>query len=401
MTQVKDRSVIEAVQGALLDDPDFLRRLVEQMIQQMLEAEMTEHLGAAPYERTARRRGSRNGYYGRGLKTRVGTLELFVPQDREGTFRTELFDRYQRNEKALILSLMEMYVQGVSTRKVRKITEELCGTSFSKSTVSRLAEHLDEELDRWLERPLEGDYPVVMVDAQFHKVRENGRVLSKAVLTIKGVRADGKREILLVTVGRTENEVYWDDAFKYLKNRGISGVEIVVSDDHAGLCKAIEKHFPGVPWQRCQKHFTDNAMDRTPKNRQEEVRQELRLIFEAKDKEQACAFRDDFVKRFEGDLPDLATFIDEQIEDCLAVFDRPQHQRRRLRTTNSLERYHEEIRRRTRVVRIFPNDRALLRLVGSLAMEFSEEWLSGRMYIRMEEKKKPASGKKPKKRKAA
>ena len=401
MTQFKDTSVIGAVQGALLDDPEFLKSLVERMMQQILETEMTEHIGAEPYQRTDQRKGHRNGYKYRGLKTRVGTLELLVPQDREGTFRTELFDRYQRNEKALVLAMMEMYVQGVSTRKVSKITEELCGTSFSKSTVSRLAEQLDEELDRWNDRPLEGAYPALIVDAQFHKVRDNGRVLSKAVLTIKGVRADGKREILLVMVGRTENEAYWDDAFKALIKRGVSGVGLVVSDDHAGLRKAIEKRFPGVPWQRCQTHFTNNAKKRTPKSRQDEVRSELREIYNAKGKEQARALRDDFVERFADELPDLATFIDEEIEDCFSVFDRPKHQRLRLRTTNSLERYHEEIRRRTRVVRIFPNDRALLRLVGTLAMEFSEEWLCGKIYIRMEVEKNPEPTKKSKKQKAA
>jgi len=401
MTQLKDTSVIGAVQGALLDDPEFLKSLVERVVQRILETEMAEHLGAGSYERTDKRRGYRNGYKPRTLKTRVGTLELLVPQDREGTFRTELFDMYQRNEKALVLSMMEMYVQGVSTRKVRKITEELCGTSFSKSTVSRLAEQLDEELDGWLDRPLEEKYPALLADAQFHKVRDNGRVVSKAVLTIKGIRADGKREILLVTVGRTENEVYWDEAFKALKKRSVSGVELVVSDDHAGLRKAIEKHFPGIAWQRCQHHFRENAKKRVPKSRQSEVYEGLREIFEAKDKEQARALRDEFVERTREELPDLAAFVDEEIEDCFAVFDRPKKQRRRLRTTNSLERYHEEIKRRTHVVRIFPNDRALLRLVGTLAMEFSEEWLCGKMYIRMEEDKKPVAEKKSKNRRAA
>jgi len=401
MTQLKDTSVIGAVQGALLDDPEFLKSLVERVVQRILETEMAEHLGAGSYERTDKRRGYRNGYKPRTLKTRVGILELLVPQDREGTFRTELFDMYQRNEKALVLSMMEMYVQGVSTRKVRKITEELCGTSFSKSTVSRLAEQLDEELDGWLDRPLEEKYPALLADAQFHKVRDNGRVVSKAVLTIKGIRADGKREILLVTVGRTENEVYWDEAFKALKKRSVSGVELVVSDDHAGLRKAIEKHFPGIAWQRCQHHFRENAKKRVPKSRQSEVYEGLREIFEAKDKEQARALRDEFVERTREELPDLAAFVDEEIEDCFAVFDRPKKQRRRLRTTNSLERYHEEIKRRTHVVRIFPNDRALLRLVGTLAMEFSEEWLCGKMYIRMEEDKKPVAEKKSKNRRAA
>jgi len=351
MTQMQDTSVIGAMQSALLDDPDFLKNLVELVTQRILEAEMGEHLQAGCYERTETRRGYRNGYKPRAVKTRVGTLELLIPQDREGIFRTELLRMYQRNEKALVLAMMEMYVQGVSTRKVRKITEELCGTSFSKSTVSRLCEQLDEDLDAWLDRPLEASYPVLIADAQFHKVRDNGRVVGKAVLTIKGIRSDGKREILQVSVGRTENEAYWDNAFKSLKKRGIHGVELVMSDNHAGLRGAIEKHFTGIAWQRCQYHYRENAKKRAPKSRQSQVHKGLREIFNARDKQQARALRDEFVESIREELPDLTTFVDEEIEDCFAVFDRPKHQRLRLRTTNCLERYHEEIKRRTRVVR--------------------------------------------------
>ena len=211
---------------------------------------MTEHVGAAPYERTHKRTGQRNGYKPRALRTRVGTLNLSMPQDREGTFSTRLFSRYQRNEKALVLALMEMYVEGVSTRKVKDITEELCGTSFSKSLVSHLAGQLDAELEAWRSRPLEGEgYPYLFVDARYEKARANGRVVSQGVLIVCAVRGDGMREILAVEVADTQSEATYHELFRSLKRRALKGVELVVSDDHEGLKSAIERHFQGASWQ--------------------------------------------------------------------------------------------------------------------------------------------------------
>jgi putative transposase len=225
----------QLVQQILLDDPDFLRQSVQRVLQQLLEAQITEHVGAAPYERTEHRKRHRNGYKQRTLNTRVGTLELLVPQDREGTFSTSLFARYQRNEKALVLSLMEMYIEGVSTRKVKEVTEELCGTTFSKSLVSRLSTDLDAELQAWRDRPLdEGTYPYLFVDARYEKVRVGSRVISEGVLIVSGVRDDGFREILAVDVADVESETTYQDLFRSLKERGLSGVELVTSDDHQG-----------------------------------------------------------------------------------------------------------------------------------------------------------------------
>src|SRR5215208_2703406 len=242
----------ELVQGVLLDDPGFLREVVERVIQQVLEAEMTEHIGAAPYERGVTLTGHRNGYKPRTLRTRVGTLNLLVPQDRQGTFSTRLFSRYQRNEKALVLALMEMYVEGVSTRKVKEITEELCGTSFSKSLVSSLAGGLDSELGAWRSRRLEAEaYPYLFVDARYEKVRVDRRVVSQGVLVISGVRNDGMREILGVEVADTESEATYQEMFRSLKARGLKGVELVVSDDHEGLKAAVSRHFQGASHQRC------------------------------------------------------------------------------------------------------------------------------------------------------
>jgi putative transposase len=242
------------VQAALLDDPDFLRGLVERTLQTLLEEELTTHLGAERYERTDGRRGYRNGHKPRTLTTRVGTLELLVPQDRDGTFSTELFSRYQRTEQALVLSLMEMYIQGVSTRKVAAITEQLCGTRFSKSQVSALAGRLDGELVAWRERPLTApSYPYVWVDARYEHVRVDGRVVSQGVLLVTGLRGDdGKREVLGVTVADTESEATYQELFRSLKARGLGGVRLVISDDHAGLRQAIARQFQGAGWQRCQ-----------------------------------------------------------------------------------------------------------------------------------------------------
>ena len=241
----------QMTQEALLDDADFLLEIVERVLQEVLEAEMTQHIGgAAPHERTAAPKGHRNGHKPRALRTRVGTLNLLVPQDREGTFSTRLFSRYQRNEKALCLALMEMYVEGVSTRKVKEVTEALCGTSFSKSLVSSLAGRLDAELEAWRTRGLEaGAYPYVFVDARYEKVRLGHRVVSQGVLVVSGVRDDGFREILAVEVADTESEATYQELFRSLKRRGLSGVELVVSDEHEGLKAAIAPHFQGAAHQ--------------------------------------------------------------------------------------------------------------------------------------------------------
>ena len=245
MTNDPRKPEVEAAQEILLDDADYLREIVERVLQEVLEAQMTEHIGAAPYERTEARKGHRNDHKPRALRTRVGTLKLLVPQDREGTFSTKLFARYQRNEKALCLALMQMYLEGVSTRKVKEITEELCGLSFSKSLVSSLAGRLDAELAAWRDRPLEAEgYPYLFVEARYEKVLVDGRVVSQEGLVASAVREpDGFREILAVEVADTESEATYQELFRSLKARGLSGVELVVSEDHEGLKAAIGRHF--------------------------------------------------------------------------------------------------------------------------------------------------------------
>jgi putative transposase len=378
----------ELAQEVLLDDPGFLRQIVERVVQQMLEAEMTEHVGAAPHERTDARKGHRNGYKPRTLRTRVGTLNLLVPQDREGTFSTRLFSRYQRNEKALVLALMEMYVEGVSTRKVKDITEELCGTSFSKSLVSSLAGSLDAELRAWRNRQLEGmAYPYLFVDARYEKARVGHGVVSQGVLVVSAVRQDGFREILAVEVADTESEAVYHELFRSLKARGLKGVELVVSDDHEGLKGAVKRHFQGATsWQRCQVHYARNLLGTVGAKRRKELAADLRGIFAAPDRRSALELASSVAEKWRGNgYEKVSEHVEEHIEECLACLAFPESHRRRIRTTNALERFNQELKRRTRVVRIFPNRQACLRLVSALAVEQSEEWLTGRRYLDMEE----------------
>ena len=378
----------EMAQGTLLlDDPGFLKEIVERVLQKLLEAEMTEHVGAAPYERSGERKGHRNGHKPRTLRTRVGTLNLLVPQDREGTFSTRLFSRYQRNEKALVLALMEMYVEGVSTRKVKDITEALCGTSFSKSTVSYLAAGLDTELAAWRARPLEAKaYPYLFVDARYEKVRRGHRVVSQGVLVVSAVRDDGFREIVGIALADTESEATYQELFRSLKARGLSGVELVVSDDHEGLKAAVSRHFQGASWQRCQVHYSRNLLGMVGAKKREELAADLRAIFAATSRDQALTIASSVAEAWRGKGHEkVAEHVEEHVEECLSCLFFPESHRRRIRTTNGLERFNQELKRRTRVVRIFPNGEACLRLITALAVEQSEEWVTGRRYLDMEQ----------------
>jgi transposase-like protein len=388
MTTDHRRVDAQMAQEVLLDDPGFLREIVERVVQQILDAEMSEHIGAVPYERTTERKGHRNGHKPRTLRTRVGTLNLLVPQDREGTFSTRLFSRYQRNEKALVLALMEMYVEGVSTRKVKHVTEELCGTSFSKSLVSSLATRLDAELEAWRSRPLEAEgYPYLFVDARYEKVRVGSRIVSQGVLVVSGVREpDGLREILAVEVADTESEATYHELFRSLKSRGLKGVELVVSDDHEGLKSAVSRHFQGAAHQRCQVHYMRNLLGMVGASKRKELGADLRAIFAAPNREQALRIASSVAERWRSKGHNkVSEHIEEHIEECLSCLVFPESHRRRIRTTNGLERLNQEIKRRTRVVRIFPNRQSCLRLVTALAVEMSEEWVTGRRYLDMEE----------------
>jgi len=366
---------------------DWLRDLVEWLYQEMLEMEFTEHVGAGRYERTADRRGYRNGYRDRQLHTRVGTLNLRVPRDRDGKFSTQLFERCQRSERALILALQEAYVTGVSTRKVSRITEKLCGTHFSKDQVSRMAQAMDDELDRWRQRPLGKDYPYLVIDARYEYIREDGQVASEGVLTVEGVNIKGYRQVIGVSMAPGEDATSWGEIFRALIERGLdpSTVSCVTSDDHSGLREALRRYFPHVGWQRCQAHYQKNAASKVLRKHRGEVHDQLRDVFAAPELEEAKRRAEQMIEHWRGRLPEFSEWLEETIEQTLTVFRLPKRHRVRLRTTNNLEKLHQEVARRTRVVRIFPNRRSCLRLVTALAMEQSEEWLTGSRYLTMAE----------------
>jgi transposase-like protein len=383
MAQGQDTKEPDQIQASLLDDPEYLRGIVERVLQQFLENEISTHLGAAPYERTSGRIGHRNGRYLRTLKTRVGKLTLSVPRDREGQFQTALFGSYQRHERAFLLALMEMTLQGVSTRKVSEITEALCGTSYSASLVSSLSKQLDDELEAWRNRPLSGNWPYIFIDARYEKTRHNHRVVSQGVLIVIGVNDAGHRSILAVDVVHSENESDYSDLFKRLQARGLTGVELVISDDHAGLGKAVGRYFQGASWQRCQVHFMRNVLNKLRKGDRSWVMASLKDVFRAPDRQQAEQRLKVLVDHLSLSDPSAADWLENEGPETLSALDYPESHRRHIRSTNGLERLNEEIRRRTRVIRIFPNRASCLRMVSALCQEQDEEWVTGRRYLDM------------------
>jgi putative transposase len=379
----KDSELRDAWQAAVVSGDDGMRALVQRVVQQVLETEMTSFLGAENYERTSERRGYRNGYKARLLKTRVGELELLVPKDRDGQFQTELFERYQRSEKALVLAILQMYVEGVSTRKVRDITEALCGLEIGKSQVSALAQKLDEEVRQWRERPIENSYPYLMIDARYEKVRRGGEVISQGVLIVVGISAQGLREMLGVWVADSESEASWGEVFSDLSRRGLRGVHYLVSDDHQGMRRAIDRHFQGVVWQRCQVHFVRNILNHTAAREKTFVLGILKTITEAPTLVAARKALAEAVESLGRRAPKAAALLDGCGEEILAVYQLPEAHRKRMRSTNMLERVNQEIKRRTRVIRIFPNEQACVRLVSTLMMELNQDWTE-RIYLNME-----------------
>ena len=380
--------IVEGWQG--LGEEDFLRGLVERVVQQVLDAEMSSFLGAGRYERSAERRGWRNGFKPRVLKTRVGKLELLVPRDREGQFQTELFERYQRSEKALVLSMLEMYVAGVSTRKVSGITEALCGLEVSRSQVSALAEKLDLELSAWRNRSLEKAYPYLVIDARYERVRRAGAVVSQGVLVVVGISEEGYREVLGAWMADSETETSWGQVFAELKQRGLGGVRYVVSDDHQGLVRAVRRHFQGAVWQRCQVHFLRNALSLCAARDKPLVVGLLKNITEAETRKAAQEAIGEVVVELEKRAPKVARLLEEHGEEILAVYTLPAVHRKKMRTTNLLERQNQELKRRTRVVRVFPHEQSCLRLVTALLMETNQEWME-KPYLDMQESTPTAS----------
>jgi len=385
MTRKKDSAKKVDWKALMAGQEDFLRPLIQEVIQQVLEAEMDEALGAGKSERTPGRLGYRSGYYGRTLMTRVGKLELRVPQDRQGRFRTEVFERYQRSEKALVGALTEMYVQGVSTRKVKAITEELCGHEVSAATVSRMNQTLDAELEKFAKRQLEEPYPYLILDARYEKVREDGVIRSQAVLIAIGVDWEGRRNVLAVELANRESAAIWRDFLVELKQRGLQGVEFVVSDNHPGLRKAIREVLSEAVWQRCYVHFLRNALDYLPRKADDECMTELRWIYDRRTIEEARADLAAWLKKWGARYPKLCDWVEANIEETLTFYRLPRQHHKNLKSTNLLERLNEEIKRRTLVVRIFPNEASCLRLIRALAVEMHENWIEATRYLNMED----------------
>jgi transposase-like protein len=360
---------------------DGMAAAMQVLLNECMKIERQEALRAAPYERSDQRQGQANGFKPKHVKTRIGGLDLAVPQVRGMKFYPSALERGVRSEKALTLALAEMYVQGVATRKMAAIVEELCGCEVSSSEVSRAAATLDEELEKWRTRPL-GQFKYLILDARYEKVRSAGSVRDCAVFVAIGVDAEGRRSVLGVSVSLSEAEVHWRAFFQSLLQRGLHGLELITSDAHPGLALARQACFTGVPWQRCQFHLFENAMHHAPTQEiKREVVDDLRAIFDAPDEAAARRQLDQVAAKYKITAPKLAAWLEENVPEGLTVFRLPPSHRKRLRTTNVLERLNRELKRRTRVATLFSNEAALLRLVSAILSEVSEEWESGKRYV--------------------
>ncbi len=377
----KSRSGVEEVQAPVAE---LFRQMLGAMVQETMRAEFDRFVRAAPYERTAARRGQRNGSYARTLKTRVGALVLEVPRDRAGQFRSSLFAKYERSEQALVLAMVEMYFHGVSTRKVSAIVEQLCGTTISASEVSALTRKLDVTLTAWRERRLaDTRYSALVVDAHVEQVRREGHVRATAALWVVGVTPEGYREHLGIWLGASESEASWGEVFKDLTERGLHGVTYVVADDHLGLRAALRRYLPDAIVQRCQVHYMRNALSKVSSDSlQQRVRDALRDAWSATTVEEARGRFAQIVNEIGPDAPRLAEWLADTHAETLVCYalSRPDV-RRKLRSTNAVECHHQVVRRRTRVIRIFPHEASLIRLLTALAIEQNDRWRHHRWIV--------------------
>ena len=364
---------------------DLISEILRLGIQSLMELERDEHIGVGSYERGDERRSYRNGYKSRTLYTRVGPLVLQVPQTRDGAFYPSILERYQRSEKALVLALAEAYLQGVSTRKMKAVTESLMGKEFSSASISRFASTLDDELDCWRKRIFTREYPYVVVDARYESCRVDGKIIDIACLVALGIDSEGYRHVLGVDTSWSESNDSWDRFIVGLKNRGLQGVRLFTSDDHPGIHHAIKKHYPGAIWQRCQRHFTVNVIDRAPKSRHDDLYARLKQAWDCREYDEAKTVLDKLSDDYRQKYPDLAGFVSEHAWETLGVYYAcPVEHHKRLRTTNMIERINQELKRRSRVVRIFPNPLSCRRLFTALLKEWHEDWVSGRVYLNMD-----------------
>jgi putative transposase len=384
MTRKDSNRSVSQIKAMMAEDGEFLRPMVRAVIQEFLEAEMAQAVGAEKGERVEGRLSYRSGYYTRSLVTRVGKLELRIPQDRNGRFSTEIFERYQRSEKALVAALTQMYIQGVSTRKVKAISEELCGLSFSASAISEINKKLDTELGRFARRELDNQYPYLIIDARYEKLRENGVIRSRAVLVAIGIDWEGRRQVLGVEMANRESATSWKEFLLGLKRRGLRGVIFAVSDDHPGLKRAIIEVLPEAYWQRCYVHFLRNALDYLPRKVADDCLIELRWLYDRRNAEEARRDLAAWLLRWQEKYQKLCAWVEENIEETLTFYRLPREHHKHLKSTNMLERLNQEIKRRTHVIRIFPSEESALRLIRALAVEIHEDWIEAHRYLNME-----------------
>ena len=353
---------------------DAFKMLVERILNAVMLVESEQQLGASMHERTADRQDYRNGSRERILNTRIGSLVLEVPRHRNQPFHTMVFENYQRSEASLIATMVQMVIAGVSTRKVSKVVETLCGTSFSKSTVSTLCKKLDAEIMAFKSRPLNmNDAPFLMVDATYFKAREEHRIVSKAFLVALAITADGSREIVGFDVFDAEDNYSWQTFFKDLKARGLNGVHLVISDAHKSILRAITKTYPDAAWQRCQVHFVRNILNETPTRFKEGLKTELRRMFNASTIEEARSLREEIISDYSPVAPKAVEMLDKGFEDAMTVMHLPEWMRTKLRTSNWIERLNREFKRRFDVIQVFPNADSVLRLMGALAIEYNDQ----------------------------
>jgi putative transposase len=388
MAEVSIDGIGELLQGVFARE-EGPRLLLEALARAAMRAEVEAHVGAAPHERSDGRRGHRNGTKPRTLKTRVGDLALDVPQVRGcEPYHPSLFHRWQRSERALLVACAEMYFQGVSTRNVREVLDAMCAGEVSAMTVSRVAAELDEQLASFRARRLDHTaWPYLMLDARYEKVRVEGRVVSQAVLVVVGFTSAGRREVLDWRVCDSEAEQCWGEAFRSLKDRGLAGagVALVVSDAHRGIRAAAARHFQGAAWQRCRVHFKREAMRRVGYKRAGELMRDLAAAFAPWERAECLRRAEEVAAKWQAAAPAVAAMVREGLEDCLAVLSFPEHHRRRLASTNLMENLMRRLRKRTRVVGIFPNRQSCDRLVGAQLLEVHEDWQAAtRPYFNME-----------------
>jgi transposase-like protein len=377
---------------------DGMADVLRIFLNEAMKIDRENALAAGTYERTDQRKGYANGFKPKTVDTRMGKITVDVPQVRDGVkFYPSALEKGCRSERALKVAIAEMYTKGISTRRITDVMEKMCSLDVSSTQVSRAAKILDEELNKWRNREL-GEYPYLILDAHYEKVRQNGSVQSCAVFTAIGINTDGKREILGVSVSLSEAEVHWREFLKSLLARGLHGVKLITSDDHCGLKAARQGLFNGVPWQRCQFHLQQNAKAYVPKKTMlKEVKDDIADIFAAPCGQLADTRLGFYVEKYAQSAPKLSQWMEENLPEGLTVFKLPKKHRKRMRTTNPLERLHQEINRRTNVARIFPNEESLLRLVSAIEMEISEDWMTGKRYLNMnaemENENEPADSK--------